>query len=181
MTPTQINHECKRRHRLHHQQQQDEASNSPTNVTTTSLTTTREESTSHSLLDEPRTPNLPDYEAATKIPNKMYNGVEGTKMKEIVDTLYEIVVRWRKNLFQLPTGQCGKKFIKLMTEWVNKFNSGSSFEGIAMKVVMMLPSLMLQKPSAKSKAKDHSKRLEERLKWWEEGNIDKIKEEAEAI
>ena len=40
-----------------------------------------------------------------------------------------------------------------------------------MKVVMILPNLMLQKPSAKSKTKDHTKALEQRLAQWKEGKI----------
>ena len=107
--------------------------------------------------------------------------MEGAVLKETIDTLYETITKWHKNQFQAPTGQCGKKFIKLMTEWIHMFNIGSCFKAVAMKVVMVLPSLLLQKPSAKSKAKEHSKRLEERLKWWEEGKIEKIREEAEVI
>ena len=34
--------------------------------------------------------------------------------------------------------------------------------------------LMLQKPSSKSKAKDHSKYLEKRLKLWNDGDLDSI-------
>ena len=35
---------------------------------------------------------------------------------------------------------------------------------------MMLPCLLLQKPSQNSKAKDHSKALEDRLKWMKENH-----------
>ena len=41
--------------------------------------------------------------------------------------------------------------------------------------------LMLQKPFKKSKAKDHLKFLEKRLKWWSDGEIDLIYKECEAI
>ena len=43
-----------------------------------------------------------------------------------------------------------------------------------MKVVMILPTMMLQKPSATSKAKDHSKALTERLQMWKDGKIEEI-------
>ena len=126
-------------------------------------------------------PNLPVYEHVEKIPTQDYNQIDGHTLVEKIEVFYEAVVRWQKNHFQLPTGQSGKKFITLLTDWLKKFNAKSCFQGIAMKVFMVLPSLMLQKPSAKSKAKDHSALLEERLKLWEEGNIDKIFEEAEII
>ena len=42
---------------------------------------------------------------------------------------------------------------------------------------MILPSLLLQKPTRNSKAKDHTKKLEERLSTWKGGRImDLVKE-----
>ena len=42
---------------------------------------------------------------------------------------------------------------------------------------MVLPSLLLQKPSQNSKAKDHCRKLEERLLLWKEGQmLDLLKE-----
>ena len=41
--------------------------------------------------------------------------------------------------------------------------------------------LMLQKHFRKSKAEDHSKFLEKRLKWWIDGEFDLIFNECEAI
>ena len=46
---------------------------------------------------------------------------------------------------------------------------------------MTLPCLLLQKPSRNSKAKDHVKKLQERLKVWKEGNIEEIIQEARTI
>ena len=39
---------------------------------------------------------------------------------------------------------------------------------------MILPTIMLQKPSARSKAKEHSVALERRLKLWKSGDIDQL-------
>ena len=46
---------------------------------------------------------------------------------------------------------------------------------------MTLPCLLLQKPSRNSKAKIHSKALEDRLKLWNEGKIDMLVKEARTI
>ena len=46
---------------------------------------------------------------------------------------------------------------------------------------MTLPCLLLQKPSWNSKAKDHVKKTWERLKLWNEGNIEEIVQEAKTI
>ena len=46
---------------------------------------------------------------------------------------------------------------------------------------MILPGLLLQKPSASSKAKDHTKALETRLQHWIHGNFDVILRECRTI
>ena len=46
---------------------------------------------------------------------------------------------------------------------------------------MILPCLLLQKPSRNSKAKDHAKKLEERLLLWNDGNIDELLKETEMM
>ena len=43
-----------------------------------------------------------------------------------------------------------------------------------MKVVNILPNMLLQKPSATSKAKDHFTALEERLQMWKDGKIKEL-------
>ena len=56
-------------------------------------------------------------------------------------------------------------------------------EGIALKaaVELVLPILVLQKPSAKSKAKEHSVCLERRLKTWQEGDLCDLRLEGRTI
>ena len=60
-----------------------------------------------------------------------------------------------KNLFLVPTGTAGREYVKLMDEWLEHSVKGTPFQGIALKVFFTLPNLMLQKPSLKSKTKDH--------------------------
>ena len=50
-----------------------------------------------------------------------------------------------------------------------------------MKVYFILPCLILQKPSKESKAKDHCKKLEERMKIWKDGNIQDLLRESRVI
>ena len=78
---------------------------------------------------------------------------------------------WRKNLFLIPSGQQGRKVIQLLSEWLALYNINTSFQGIALKVFMVIPALMLQKPSAKSKARDHVKILSQRLELWQAGEL----------
>ena len=44
-----------------------------------------------------------------------------------------------------------------------------------------MPALLLQKPSKTSKAKDHLRALERRIRLWEEGNIIELVNESKAI
>ena len=46
---------------------------------------------------------------------------------------------------------------------------------------MLLPSLLLQKPSKESKAKEHFEKLKERLNLWYEGKIEKLLSEGRTI
>ena len=119
--------------------------------------------------------NLPEFIAVNTFASKEYNNIDGQTLTHLINKIYEDVVTWKKNFFLLPTGQCGKEYIKLTTEWIQHLiNDDASFKIIAMKVVMILPSMLLQKPSATSKAKDHSKALEQRLAMWKEGKFEEL-------
>ena len=75
----------------------------------------------------------------------------------------------------------GKKFIGevsgLMSEWLHD----SPLKDIAFKAIMVMPSLLLQKPSQKSKSKDHLRALERRLELWESGEVMELLKESDTI
>ena len=68
--------------------------------------------------------------------------------------MYNKVVHWRKSLFLLPSGSTGKRFIEEMTRLINSWTSRSEQDTVAMKALMVLPTLLLQKTSLTSKSKD---------------------------
>ena len=88
---------------------------------------------------------------------------------------------WRKNLFLLPSRKAGRKFIgevsRLMSEWLHD----SPLKDIEFKAIMAMPSLLLQKPSQKSKSKDHLRALERRLELWESGEVMELLKESDII
>ena len=98
-----------------------------------------------------------------------------------VSEAYEEAVFYRKNLFKVPSGKAGKEFIGELTFWLRRFNRTSKLNKIAIKIFMLLPTIMLQKPSAKSKAKQHSSALERRLKQWRSGEIGALLRETRQI
>ena len=124
-------------------------------------------------IEEELKPNLPPYTSASSVVKSTTNNPNGYELDEIVDE----IVQWRKKLFKLPSGNAAKMFIRELTSWLEHFNCDSEYKSIALKVHMILPSLLLQKPTRNSKAKDHTKKLEERLSTWKGGRImDLVKE-----
>ena len=80
--------------------------------------------------------------------------------------VYETVVFWRKNLFLLPFGKAGRKFIGEVSRLMSEGLHDSLLKDISFKAIMVMPSLLLQKPLQKSKSKDHLRALERRLELW---------------
>ena len=76
----------------------------------------------------------------------------------------------------------GKKFISETTKWIEFWNQGvNAYKDIALKVLMVMPALFLQKPSFKSTAKQHSQCLSKRLTQWEQGEFDDLLREVKTI
>ena len=84
-------------------------------------------------------------------------------------------------LFKLENGKTSRFFINELSLWLDHYNRGTDFKWIALKVFTTLPCLLPQKPSKNNKAKDHVKKLEKRLRLWNEGNIIDIIQEARTI
>ena len=131
--------------------------------------------------EEKHLPYLPTYTSISRQPNVPYGEINGTDFVKAIDDVYDEIVQWRKNLFKLPSGKASKTFINELTTWVEHFNKNSEFQCIALKVFMVLPNLILQKPSKTSKAKDHLKKVEERMTSWKEGKIYELVQECRII
>ena len=113
--------------------------------------------------------------------DKVWKDWNYSQLKEKLESVYEDVVFHRRNLFLVPTGKAGKDFIKELTFWLKQLNNNTKLNGVAVLAFMVLPSLLLQKPSAKSKAKDHSAALVRRLSTWQRGEIDELLREVKQI
>ena len=98
-----------------------------------------------------------------------------------VEFVYENVVYWRKNIFKIPSGAAGKNVIRECTRLIKAWTSKSALKNIAWKCFMLMPQLLLQKPSKTSKSKDHSEALKRRLLDWQKGNIMNIFDECTTI
>ena len=126
-------------------------------------------------------PNLPSFDPVRPYLTKNFSNLSGEEFSKLVDNVYNEITQWRKNLFKLPSGKAAKSFIIELTTWLDHFNRNTEFQAVALKVCMVLPSLLLQKPSRESKAKDHIKKLEERLQLWNEGRLGQLLQEGRTI
>ena len=125
-------------------------------------------------------PNSPNYPENTKS-RFSYHDIPGETFANLINGLNNEIITWKKNLFKLPTGNAAKAFIKELSLWLERFNRKTEHHSIALKVCIILPALMLQKPSKTSKSQEHCKKLEDRLAAWKDGRIDELIQECRAI
>ena len=104
-----------------------------------------------------------------------------TVSSSTIDNAYYEISEWRKNTFLVPYRKVGREFIDKMTEDINDWNNGSKMQPIALKAAIVLLAVGLQKPSQKSKTKDHQECLAKRLVLWKEGETEKLLREGRMI
>ena len=106
---------------------------------------------------------------------------DGATFCEIVNAAYDEAVHWRRNIFKIPSGKCGKDFTRELARLYASYGQASSLESIALKAAMVMPLLLLQKSSRASKAKDHVCCLERRMRLWFDGEIESLLQEGRVI
>ena len=83
------------------------------------------------------------------------DSLSGTSFCNLVDKAYDEAIHWRRNIFMLPYGKVSKSFVQELSNLLQAFAEKSSYERIALKASFLMQVLLLQKPFAKSKCKDH--------------------------
>lgn len=127
------------------------------------------------------TPSLPEVTNEQISTCFEYNTCEYNTFCQWINLAYDDIIYWNTNIFSLPPGECSRKVIDLLSFWIDQFNQDTPYSNIAMKVFMILPNLLLQKPSKNSKTQDHIKCLKDRLNKWEMGHFDHIIKECRFI
>ena len=72
----------------------------------------------------------------------------------------------------MPSGNGGKDFVTELARLFRSYAEASALESVALKAAMVMPHLLLQKPFASSKTKDHCEVLSRRLRAWKAGDLD---------
>ena len=86
-----------------------------------------------------------------------------------------------KSAFLLPTGAAWKGFIEEMIRRVNSWIYKSDLEIKALKALMIMPGLLLQKTSLNSNSKENSETLKRILSLWNNGQLDQLVFEGKTI
>ena len=80
----------------------------------------------------------------------------------------------------LPT-RAGKDFRDKITRLLNAWIQYPAMKYITFKVIMVMPSIIPQKPSHNSKVKGHSQAVRRRMVLWKPGDLLQLFKEAETI
>ena len=111
----------------------------------------------------------------------VWGDLRGNAILANITNAYKEVISWRPNLFLVPSGKVGRDFVDELTRTAEFFQKDSHLEAIALTALITMMPLLLQKPSKKSKAKDHIKYLAERLKKWKSGDLSGLIREGKQI
>ena len=126
--------------------------------------------------------DLPDYEPSSCSEDficPMWGAFSDIKNK--LEGAYSKIVKWKRNMFRLPSGHAGKAFVQELQRLIDLWANKTSLESVALLAQSVFVPIMLQKPSKKSKNRDHIRYLNERLGKWKQGLFDVLVSECEAI
>ena len=125
-------------------------------------------------------PSLPGYPSPS-LSTFSWGSLNGADFTKLLDNTYNEVIHWRRNCFSVPTGKDGREFVSEVARLYQAFGSASALESVALKATIVLPILLLQKPSKVSKTKNHVKCLERRLQHWVIGDLEELTREGRTI
>jgi hypothetical protein len=114
-------------------------------------------------------------------PNFKWGEIEGHAFRCKIDLAYAEIVQWRRNVFKVPSGKVCKAFVAELGRLFRAYAENSPLEQVALKCVMTMPALLLQRPHQKAKTKEHVACLERRLESWVKGDIDILLHECRTV
>ena len=94
---------------------------------------------------------------------------------------YEIVVKWRRNLFNVPFGASGRAFVDELAALIKLFVDATPLRRIVWQAVCVACHLLLQRPNATRSASSYSQHLHRRLVIWSRRGISELLEECTCI
>ena len=126
------------------------------------------------------TPTLPEF-TPMAVPTFNWGPLSAEVFTASLNSAYSEIVHWRPNLFTVPYGNIGKTFVLELSRLFNAFAAASALESVALKATMVMPNLLLQKPSRNSRAKDQINALKRRMELWSDGKLSDLINEGNTI
>ena len=74
-------------------------------------------------------------------------------LKTSIMSAYEVIVKWRRNLFELPKGASGKAFVTTICNLIDAWCNKTEKREYALYGIAIMPNLLLQKTNSKRKRK----------------------------
>ena len=123
---------------------------------------------------------LPNFIPSQK-PTFLWGNCGSDQFIRELDECYCEVVHWKPNHLKLLSGKAGKSVVAELARLYSAYASSSALESVALKAAVVLPHLLLQKPSRASKSRDHIACLERRMPLWCNGKLIELLLEGRAI
>ena len=114
--------------------------------------------------------------------NLKWYGIEVKVLKEWVNEIYEEIRSWQqKNLFEPPKCEESKEFIQMKIDLLDSYVDDTHYASFALKFIMVLPIVMLQKVSRKASRKQNVQSLRRRLDHLKNGRLEDLLVEMRSI
>jgi len=111
---------------------------------------------------------------------KVWGNLGIAEIGSLFSLAHETVVHWRPRMVQLPRSQPGKEVITQLTYLFRSFANDAAIQPIALKAVMVMPHLILQKTNDDTGC-SISELIKRRLELWRNGNIRELLEEGQIL
>ena len=128
--------------------------------------------------EEPRFP-LPPYQNAEC--DLRIGNFDLDSSRQVINAAYAEAVHFRPNLFSVPSGATGEKYVNIIARLYQCFGDAAAGEGVSIKVAMVATQVLLQQPYRMVDSREHADCLQRRLSSWDTGDIDELMTEARTI
>ena len=108
--------------------------------------------------------------------------VERSEKEDIIEKIYDRIIFYEHhNMFTPTQGRSTELMTIEMTRIIAEYNADTSGSKTAMKKLMIMPKLLLQKEHMRAKQKENDRALSRRIESWMKGDLEELLSEAEAI
>ena len=124
--------------------------------------------------------HLPEPPAMSS-PSFTWGERSGEDVLSVLERIYAEIVHWRGNIFTVPLGATGKRFVLETTRLVQAFSDGGALESVALLALMVMPALLLQAPCRSAPHEERIKCLGRRMDLWEGARFEDLLKEGRVL